>query len=260
MIDAAARQAQVSRALAPHYMHLALPDKAALASAIDHWAQTTSPTIPRRIHQIWIGPRRPPWQWIDTFRVAFSQTYPAWEYKLWREPEIAELELVNREHYQVESTFYGKADILRYELLHQFGGIYIDADMRWLEKPLDPLRLLAGECGMFAAWENQWDLANSVIGCAPQHPLMRLVVQTLNATFRTLRLEQCQAPFVATGPRFLSEVVNDLPLTRYPMHYFYPQFWHGISPDVDTSQFPASYMIQYGYSTNRLEDRHEQFT
>lgn len=260
LIDASARETAHVAAPPPHHMHLTVPNRAQLATAVEAWQQAQATPIPRRIHQIWIGPRRPPWRWINTFREAFIQAHPAWEYKLWREPEIAELSLVNRELYQQEPTLYGKADILRYELLEQFGGIYVDADMRWLHKPLDELRHLARERGIFAAWENQWDLANSVLGCAPRHPLMRLVVRTLAATYRRLRIERGWAPWVATGPRFFSEVVRELPIERFPTTFFYPTSWHGLAPDTDVSAFAGSYMVQYGYSTNHLAAQHDQFT
>ena len=260
MIDATAREITVSPAAPPYHLHLTVPRREQLAAAIKTWQREHATPIPPRIHQIWIGPRRPPWRWIDTFREAFLQAHPTWEYKLWREPEIAELVLVNRDHYKHEPTLYGNADILRYELLEQFGGIYVDADMRWLHKPLDELRHFASERGIFAAWENQWDLANSVLGCAPRHPLMRLVVQALRFTYARLRRAHGWEPWLATGPRFFSEIVRELPIERFPTTFFYPTSWHGLSPQTDVSLFADSYMIQYGYSTNHLAAQHDEFT
>jgi len=74
----------------------------------------------------------------------------------------------------------------------------------------------------------------------------------MDATYHRLRIERGWEPWLALGPRFLTEVICNLPYREFPDHYFYPVTWHGIDCDIDTKQFPNSLMIQYGYSTNGL--------
>src|SRR4051812_24722242 len=54
-------------------------------------------SIPKIIHQVWIGPYPPPWKWINSFRVDFMHRFPDWKYKLWREDNIAGLQMANKD-------------------------------------------------------------------------------------------------------------------------------------------------------------------
>ena len=92
--------------------------------------------IPKKIHQIWIGPKQPPIVWIDTWRKQYRAQHPGWEYKLWTDAEVAELPMRMKDLYDKEAMYQCKADLLRLEVLWREGGIYIDADMVWLSKSL----------------------------------------------------------------------------------------------------------------------------
>ena len=58
---------------------------------------------------------------------------PSWEYMLWSEDNIPSL--INNKHFRNMREYSGNADMLRYELLLNYGGFYIDADSVCL-KPL----------------------------------------------------------------------------------------------------------------------------
>ncbi|MEO6949659.1 MAG: glycosyltransferase [Ginsengibacter sp.] len=210
-------------------------------------------TIPKIIHQIWIGPHTPPWKWINSFREEFMKYFPDWEYKLWREYDIDKLDLINRDLYDAEPDFAGKTDILRYELLYHFGGIYIDADSEWLNKsPLEQLISSTNISGIFAGKEDDIMLAVGVIGASVKNPIIYLVMRLLQLTFRITRIEKKYPPWIATGPRFFSESIKYFNITKFPYHFFYPVSWLNNNCSIDTSKFPESYMMQYGYSSNEL--------
>jgi hypothetical protein len=92
--------------------------------------------IPRIIHQLWIGPRPLPkftasWQrYADLYR---------WEYRLWREKEIDELNLKWRECYDATDSLHIRSDIARIEILSRFGGFYFDCDVISSGAALDAL-------------------------------------------------------------------------------------------------------------------------
>jgi mannosyltransferase OCH1-like enzyme len=100
-------------------------------------------TIPKIIHQIWIGPNPQPYIWTDTFSKDYVNNNPEWEYKLWTENNIGGLLSefpVLRRIFDAEKEYYGKADILRYAILYTHGGVYIDADIVWVNnKSLNPI-------------------------------------------------------------------------------------------------------------------------
>lgn len=221
---------------------------------LNQYYNEASPSIPNIIHQVWIGPHAPPWKWIDTFRKKFKSMFPEWEYYLWREEDIARLSLYNRDLYEAETRYSGKVNILRYELLYRFGGIYIDADMEWLnEKPLDELLLQTNPTAIFAGMEDDRMYANSVIGASTAHPLLYYLIRLLRITFSETRHERKLPTWIASGPHFFSEALKPYGITAFPKDYFYPISWQQNHVGIDTSQFKNSYMIQYGYSTNQLQ-------
>ena len=111
-------------------------------------------TIPKIIHQLWVGHHKVPYKFIDTWRKDYIDSNPSWQYKLWREEDIDSIDMQNREIYDKEYGYSGKADIARYEILYQHGGIWIDADAVWLGgKSLNPLIEGAKKTNFFAAHE-----------------------------------------------------------------------------------------------------------
>ena len=82
--------------------------------------------IPKIIHQIWLGPNKRPDIWMDSWKNDYINKYPEWTYKLWTEKEINEINLTNKKQYENEKFYNGKSDIARYEILYQFGGVFID--------------------------------------------------------------------------------------------------------------------------------------
>lgn len=222
---------------------------------IPKYLKQNKPTIPKYIHQVWIGENTPPWEWINTFKEELAANHPDWKYTLWREEDIKQLELINQWAYNDETQLSGKVNILRYELLHQFGGVYIDADMEWLnKKSLDDLIYKTNYTGLFAGKEDDSLLANSVIGCSKGNPIMALLIKVLAESYSTTRKDWKLPTWQATGPQFFTEMVKSFNITQFPTYYFYPVSWLQNHVGIDTNQFPHSYMIQYGYSTNSLGD------
>jgi mannosyltransferase OCH1-like enzyme len=134
-------------------------------------------TIPRTIHQIWVGDKPMPVQWMITW----TEKHPDFAYHLWTEKEIDGLGLINRKKYDyfmAKKDYAGAADIARVEILYQFGGVYVDADSICLQ-PIDDL--LA--CEFFAGFEYDRRIANGTIGAIAQHPILReYLVRIMEAT------------------------------------------------------------------------------
>ena len=62
--------------------------------------------------------------------------HPEWEMRLWTRDNLPPMQ--NRALYDSRKNTGHRADILRYELMHQFGGVYADMDME-CQKPIDDL-------------------------------------------------------------------------------------------------------------------------
>ena len=132
--------------------------------------------IPKILHQLWIGPLPMPKRLMDTW----SNKHPDWEIIRWTEKEIEKRGIQFKCQHRIDEMpeWNGKADIMRWEILHEFGGVFVDADSHCLE-PLDKDIFLKG--GAFAGYENEEVrpglVATGTMGFPPHHPLCRDAVQ-----------------------------------------------------------------------------------
>jgi GT2 family glycosyltransferase len=178
--------------------------------------------IPKIIHQLWIGPKPMPKKFMDTWK----DKHPGFEYICWTEEEFRKrnmnFQCVEAIHCMPEIN--GKADIMRWEILCKYGGIFIDADSICIQ-PLDEMILSQKS---FAAHENEMVrkglLAPVLMGYYPQHPICRFAVEWIlqNKTIienPTLRAWQTVGPGLLT--RAFAEVKNN-DLVIFPSFFFLP--------------------------------------
>lgn len=94
--------------------------------------------IPKIIHQIHLGKKplsEKEIEWQNTWR----QYNPDWEMIMWDDERVSQsLDITHPEILESCLTFSEKSDILRFEILYQHGGLYIDTDFECL-KPIDPI-------------------------------------------------------------------------------------------------------------------------
>jgi len=210
--------------------------------------------LPKIIHQIWIGPKKRPDIWMDTVK-KFALDF-GYEYKLWNDESVSKLKLVNQKYYDNDPTYHGKADMLRYELLYTYGGVFIDADSV-ITKPQQLNELLEAfntDAGFGFEIDNVL-VCQGVCMSIPNSLFMKLCIDEIP------KRDFKQLPWIATGPRLITELLirnKDIPITLYKSTVFYPRRWHGIQ-DIHMHEKielpPESVMFQYGYSTNNLETK-----
>jgi len=92
------------------------------------------PKIPKIIHQICLNNNGEKPDKYKKFQKNWSKIHPEWEYRFWSEKEINKLELENRKLYDETNNYSIKYDIAKYEILHRFGGLYIDPEFECLKK------------------------------------------------------------------------------------------------------------------------------
>tara|TARA_A100001011_G_scaffold400579_1_gene516430 strand:- start:782 stop:1633 length:852 start_codon:yes stop_codon:yes gene_type:complete len=130
--------------------------------------------IPKKIHQIWLGEKNIPRickKWMNTWK----ELNPQWEYKLWNEKNIKELNVDDLNVYSKKFNPGYRSDILRYVILKKFGGMYVDTDFECI-KPLPPnilqYKFIAGT--MFG---NNPCIGNSILMSAPNFLLMENILR-----------------------------------------------------------------------------------
>ena len=191
--------------------------------------------IPKKLHFIWIGDEsKMPKECIHTW---ISQN-PDYEYKIWDNDAITDRMWRNPKqlHDMLSKKDYaGASDIMRYEILYEEGGVYVDADSYCI-KPLEDWLL---ECQAFACWENEFIrnnlIANGYIAGVPGAEVWRLCIQEVGKKDCT---EQ-KLSWMITGPLMLSEIFfNKHPdLTVYPSHFFIQTHHTGYSTKVTGHHF-----------------------
>jgi mannosyltransferase OCH1-like enzyme len=179
------------------------------------------PRIPKIIHQIWIGPKKPP-----VYMKKWVKLNPDYEYVLWDDVRVANFELENQKIYddfakREKECYNGRSDVIRYEILKRYGGIYLDADCD-PKRPLDDY-LLDNE--LFTAFLNEQErpgrLASGIIGCVPNHPLMDKCIKNMKG------LDVINHPaFKTVGPVYFTEMAIGFNIKVYPSYYFLPQFFY----------------------------------
>lgn len=189
--------------------------------------------IPKILHQVWLGDKPLPdraAEWMPSWR----EHHPEWQHHLWRTPPFT---LINQHEYETAKHPAQQADILRYELLFHFGGVYVDIDTECLQ-PFDPLLGV----NAFAGYERAEDhyLCNAVLGSKPRGELMRLLIRKLPDFWnRNLHF------FQESSPVFFSTIAETNPelLVRHPEQFFYPFRFN--EPRKDRRECHGSFAIHH---------------
>lgn len=207
-------------------------------------------SIPKIIHQIWIGPKPAPTKFMDSWRDKHESE--GFEYIRWTEAELDKRgfksQLIDKTNSMEEIN--GKADILRWELLYEYGGFFTDADAYCLE----PITYLIKNYKAFAGYENEvvrnagwcksyeYDdvlarehplIATGTMAFPPKHELPRLAIEWIKnneiSVFKTNR-----RAWRTVGPGLLTRLFwskkwDDI--TILPSHYFLPVHCSGAKYD-----------------------------
>jgi mannosyltransferase OCH1-like enzyme len=185
--------------------------------------------IPKIIHQLWIGNKPRPSVFMDTWK----NMHPDMEYICWNEKEIENrnLKLECLQKIDDMSEINGKADIIRWEILYQYGGIFLDADSVCIE-PIDDHLL---NQSAFAGYENEIVrtglIATGTMGFPKNHPLCRDAIDWILKNEISVEKTGMRA-WKTVGPGMITRLMttgkyNDV--TIFPSYYFLPMHFTGIN-------------------------------
>ena len=184
--------------------------------------------IPKIIHQIWIGDKPAPTHFMKTWK----EKHPDFEYILWNENE-----LITR-HFNVQCSpqikmipeINGKADILRWEILYEYGGYFVDADSICIEPFDDYFENIPA----FATFENEnvrkGLVATGTMGFIPKHPLCYDIIQWIKESHEAEKLIQETRAWYSVGPGLLTNMLKTgeyKDFVVYPSHCFLPVHFTG---------------------------------
>ena len=183
--------------------------------------------IPKIIHQLWIGTKPAPITLMNTWK----DKNPDFEYIFWNEKEIEKrnFKFVCQDKIDDIEEINGKADIMRWEILYEYGGIFCDADSICIE-PIDD-ELLNKEC--FSCWEHEelrYGLISlGTIGFPPKHPMIEEAIKRTMENEVSFKKTGKHA-WVNVGPVLITRIweTGRFPdLHIFPSYTFLPEHYTG---------------------------------
>jgi len=199
--------------------------------------------IPQKLHFVWVGDDALcPHNCIDSWR----ELHPDFEIRLWGNADWKERPWRTRHHMDAIAAtgqLCGVADLMRWEILMDEGGMVLDADSVCLSRIPDWMF----DCTAFASWENEHVKPGLIAnGFFAAHPGDRLVARLVDTFVKAENLatryvwyklkHKRLASWRTTGPLALSEAyrsMNYTALTVLPSQFFMPKHYSGVRYEGD---------------------------
>ena len=200
------------------------------------------------LHFIWLSKNRCPWEIINTWKPTQEDNY---QIIVWRdnvedesrETDIKELgNFPNKSLMDESIKFNQKSDILRLEILHRFGGIYMDCDIVRFSK-LCPMELFSkrkNKYGFYISWEKKGCISNSCI-CVPEKN--NTIINYLIKKLKGVELKDdsgWKSVCDTTGPRYITNKLNEL---KYPFSLVKPYYYVNFGIDFSKQFINSSFKI-----------------
>jgi len=182
--------------------------------------------IPKIIQQMWIGdqsirPSRLMHTWQDK--------NPSCVYMLWTEENLKDFPFKNKKQIDAMGELNGKCDIMRYELLYKYGGIFLDADSECIN-PLDDFFFTDSD--RWSCYENEQNapdlISSGYHACKVGDEICGLAILELGK----LETDGSERAWQICGNKFFASLIskwnNIYPTKIYPSWYFIPKHGTGL--------------------------------
>ncbi|GAA5985823.1 hypothetical protein JCM5350_006899 [Sporobolomyces pararoseus] len=210
------------------------------------------PRIPKIIHATWKTDVLPD-RW-EKIRQGCIDLHPDYEFMLWS--DASSRNFIAEYYPWFLSTFDGyvypiqRADVIRYFVLHRFGGIYMDLDIG-CRRNMDPLLYFE----VILPQTIPVGVSNDLMFAEKNHPFMDLVIHNLITFDHTYGTNYPTVMF-STGPMFLSAQYGlwpkDVSEGMERQVRVLPRRWYG--KNAPPSQMTDSYFDHYYGSSWHAED------
>ena len=164
-------------------------------------SKTEGGTIPRILHLVWFGEMQ---QYAADNLKRWKELMPHWTIKLWTIDDLAVFpsEVTRKVH--EASKYSQKSDILRFHILHKYGGVYVDTDVR-PNASLDPIIALNYDIVICHEQVISWEyVAGWFIAAIPNHPAITGACDLLiSARLNTPDLH------ITTGPNLWGRAIGN---------------------------------------------------
>jgi inositol phosphorylceramide mannosyltransferase catalytic subunit len=198
-------------------------------------------SIPPIIHFIWLG--SPVTHEVQVAIESWKKHHSGWEIKVWTD-EVVEKFLWTEDRLRIAfeeaDTWAEKADILRLDILYQFGGIYSDVDVLCLNSFHD---LIVQDVTFFSSFELNFTsrhygeafyVGTAIMGASKGSPLMKYCLDHC----KTYRENPTAGILKRTGPGLVSRAClagfanPQEHILILPCSYIYPLPWKNKGSDI----------------------------
>lgn len=177
-------------------------------------------TIPRIIHQTWKNAEIP--EKFQPYAERVRDLHPGWEYRLWTDEDARAFTARHYPHflrvYNAMPANIMRADVIRYIVLNELGGVYLDLDYEVL-RPFDdfvdryafvlPKNRDEDEPDV----DGQWRVGNAIMASAPHQPFWQTVIDDLTEHPPTgSALGEHPDVEALTGPAYLTALAHRIGL------------------------------------------------
>ena len=212
--------------------------------------------IPRIFHFIWLTDNSIPEASQRNLRL-WKQLHPDWQIILWTKEMIynGSVNMYNKDRFERSARSPRQAsDVIRYDILYQYGGIYLDLDF----EPLKSIEPILNGVEAFVVHENKDFVCNGIYGAIPGHALSELLVVQLEPNWR---IHENGTVNQQTGPYHITKQVNTLKsrnktgmknrFQAFAPHVFFPYAWFEKDPGAPYDE--NSYAVHHFRSFEEIE-------
>ena len=174
--------------------------------------------IPKNFHWVWLGKNPLPPQ-FKSYILTWIYYNPGFKCFIWNEKNLFALR--NQTLYEKAESYSERSDIIRYEALHRYGGIYLDTDFECYA----PMDEFLNQEVLLSFEQPGGHVATAIIGAEPQHSLMEQCISRMSEWYEIN--SHTKDPSITSGPAWLSHCwqQTNLPIITDTM-LFFPYLWH----------------------------------
>ncbi|MFA7668472.1 MAG: glycosyltransferase [Burkholderiaceae bacterium] len=202
--------------------------------------------IPKKLSHIWIGPKKPPIEWMNTWR----QLHPDWEYTLYDNDFLFNRKFQTQSQineYLKRRQYAGVADLMRLEILYEHGGFMPGADSICIRN----MTALFSRAHAYTIYENEavrGDLVSPIQACEPGNKFVKKLIDKLSET----NISELDEPWISTGNLFTAQMIKseNPEITIFPSHYMIPIHYTGICYEGDG---PIYAIQKFGSTPNEYQ-------
>lgn len=210
--------------------------------------------IPKLLHFIWLGDNQYPYQYY-LFLNSWIQKYPDFIFCFWNDKNL--INLFNQKIYNRSYTLAQKSDIARYEILYNYGGIYIDSDFYNIQN----IEKLLNNIHLFSGYESKDFIAIGLMGFEKNNSYLKKLILNIELNYNLYINNNIPNQ---TGPVYFTNFVNHFIKKNENIKFFEPEYFYSYSFQNKNNNLPIlinnnNYCYHsWGYSWD-LNKQHPKF-